>query len=138
MHAGYLDKHIFEGLKALAASAFPKWCAECGAVYTSAEDFIAKTQSPDGKSGLTETVDEEGYTVVGLYRACSCGHELTGFFDDRRDWSESGIKRRQKFGALLDYVVERGVERSVARQELLKVLRGHTSDILRKITPPKL
>ncbi|HMW50327.1 MAG TPA: hypothetical protein PKC70_18675, partial [Cellvibrionaceae bacterium] len=76
MHSDYLDKHIFEGLKALAASAFPKWCAECGAVYTSAEDFIAKTQTPDGKSGLTETQDEEGYTVVGLYRACSCGHAL--------------------------------------------------------------
>ncbi|RZA07435.1 MAG: oxidoreductase [Moraxellaceae bacterium] len=138
MNSEFLDKRIYDGLKALAANAFPKWCAQCGAVYTSAEDFFTKTQPHNCKSGLVEATDEEGYTVVGLYRACSCGHELTGFFDDRRDWSETGLKRRQKFGALLDYVVERGVERSVARQELLKVLRGYSSDILRKITPPKI
>ncbi|HEY6527063.1 MAG TPA: hypothetical protein VIZ65_00090 [Cellvibrionaceae bacterium] len=138
MNSDFLDKRIYDGLKVLAASAFPKWCAQCGAVYTSAEDFFAKTQTQPGKSGLVETTDEDGYTVVGLYRACSCGHALTGFFDDRRDWSENGLKRRQRFGALLDYVVERGVERSLARQELLKVLRGYTSDILRRITPPKM
>lgn len=136
MASGYLDKHIFDGLKALAANAFPKWCSHCGAVYATSEELIDKTIAPDGKTGLAQEIDEEGYTIVGLYRACTCGHELTGFFDDRRDCSEAGLKRREKFGALLDYVVERGVERTVARQELLKVLRGHTSEILRKITPP--
>jgi hypothetical protein len=138
MNADYLDKRIFEGLRALAEHTFPKLCLHCGAVYPSAEDFIAQTQANEGKSGLKEATDDEGYTVVGLFRACSCGHALMGFFDDRRDWSESGLKRRQKFGALLDYVVERGVERNLARQELLKVLRGHASEILRKITPPKI
>jgi hypothetical protein len=136
MNSGYLDKHIFDGLKTLAANAFPKWCSECGAVYSSPEDFFGKTRAAEGKTGLSEEVDDEGYTIVGLFRACSCGHALTGFFDDRRDWSQAGLKRREKFGALLDYVVERGVERAVARQELLKVLRGHSSEILRKITPP--
>ena len=60
MQAGYLDKHIFEGLKSLAASAFPKWCAQCGAVYTSAGKILLLKPKPlMGKSGLTETVDEE-------------------------------------------------------------------------------
>jgi hypothetical protein len=131
-----LDKRIYVGLKALADSAFPKICPDCGRRYVSAEAFIGDTESK-GASGLQEARDEEGYVVVELHRYCQCGAVLLDFFNDRRDLSDVGLKRRQRFGELLDYVVERGVERNLARQELIKVLHGHPSEILKKITPPK-
>jgi hypothetical protein len=130
-------EHFFKDLRALAESAFPKRCANCGRVYDTAEDFLAQTQhiAPD-RSGLKSSTDDEGASIVEVFRNCVCGSTLMDFFSDRRDLTAAGLARRQRFGELLDFLVAQGLEHAIARSELLKVLRGQTSEILKKFRPP--
>lgn len=130
-------EHFFKDLKALAESAFPKRCANCGRVYDTAEQFMAETENinPD-RTGLKSSLDDDGSTIVEAFRNCVCGSTLMDFFSDRRDVSDKGLARRQKFGELLDYLVEQGLEFAIARTELLKVLRGEKSEVLKDFKPP--
>jgi hypothetical protein len=52
-------------------------------------------------------------------------------FNDRRDNSEAGRKRRARFGELVESLAAKGLEREVARNELLKILHGEKSTMLR-------
>jgi hypothetical protein len=133
------ERGFFAGLRELAESAFPKRCPSCGRVYETAAAFIAETRPVQAdRSGLKESVDDEGAPLVELYRNCVCGSTLMDYFSDRRDLSAAGLARRRKFDALLEYLVEQGLERETARGELLKVLRGEKSGILRTVvSPPK-
>jgi hypothetical protein len=54
------------------------------------------------------------------------------FFSDRRDISKSGLKRRELFGKLMEVLTSKGMADHVARDELLKVLRGKGSAVLEK------
>ena len=54
-------------------------------------------------------------------------------FNDRRDVSEKGLKRRELFGKLLSMLIDKGVQSEIARNELLKVTRGETSQLLSKM-----
>ena len=97
-------EHFFKDLRALAESAFPKRCANCGRTYATAEDFLAQTQhiSPN-RSGLKSSTDDDGAIIVEAFRNCVCGSTLMDFFSDRRDASAAGLARRQRFGELLDF-----------------------------------
>ena len=129
------NNYLFDGLRALANSAFPKHCSNCGRTYSSAEQFLKETLSVRSNlSGLKESADDDDNTIVEAYRNCPCGSTLMDFFSDRRDTSEAGLRRREKFGELLQYLVQKGWEPVAARSELLKVLRGEKSDLL-KIKP---
>jgi hypothetical protein len=131
------NDELFRGLRALAESAFPKRCVSCGRTYETAAQFLAETQAlVPGRTGLKQSVDDDGHDLVEVYRNCVCGSTLMEFFSDRRDTSEAGLRRRERFGELLDYLVRSGVERAVARQELLKVVHGGNSELLRTIKPP--
>lgn len=122
---------LFLGLRALADSAFPKRCANCGRTFENAESFIKETeQIRQGASGLKQSFDDEDLPIVEVYRNCPCGSTLMDFFSDRRDLSERGLKRRKKFGEMLDILTAKGIEHEVARTELLKVLRGEHSDLI--------
>ncbi|MGE0082687.1 MAG: oxidoreductase [Thiohalomonadaceae bacterium] len=123
------DLELYHGLTALVASAFPKRCLTCGRVYQSVDDFLHQTQGlRGGRSGLKEASDDENHTVVELFRNCVCGSTLMDVFNDRRDLSEQGLRRRRQFERLLDALEARGIERVQARQELLKLLRdGHSA-----------
>ena len=55
------------------------------------------------------------------------------FFNDRRDQSKEDEIRRKKFNCFLISLVESGLEIEVARNELLKVMRGEKSEIMAKI-----
>lgn len=45
------EQELFDGLKALSDSAFPKECANCGRVNHSPEDFVAQSEDLGGRSG---------------------------------------------------------------------------------------
>jgi len=128
---------FFKDLQSLAESAFPKHCANCGRTYETAEDFLEQTQHiAPKKSGLKSSTDEDGTIIVEAFRNCVCGSTLMDFFSDRRDVSPRGLARRKKYGELLDYLISEGLEATIARNELLKVLRGEKSEILKKFRPP--
>jgi hypothetical protein len=130
-------KQFFKDLRALAVSAFPKRCANCGRVYDTAEQFLTETRhiAPD-RSGIKSSIDDDGSTIIEVFRNCVCGSTLMDFFSDRRDLTEAGLARRKKFGELQTYLVAQGMEHATARNELIKVLRGGSSDILKKFRPP--
>ncbi len=133
-----LDRKIFAGLRALVESAFPKECKTCGRLYASADDFFRETDSVNGRSGLKASENEDGSPLVELFRNCVCGSTLMDAFHDRRDRGERGLARREKFGAVLDQLVETGMVRERARLELLRVLRGESSEILSELLGRKV
>lgn len=130
--AGFLS-----GLRELAESSFPKKCPTCGRVFETAAEFVAQTQPVRAShSGVKAAQDDNGVALLEIYRNCPCGSTLMDFFSERRDVSEKGLMRRQRFGELYDYLVAGGMDKAVARAELLKVMRGEPSEVLKKIAPP--
>jgi hypothetical protein len=128
------DAALYAGLQELAAGAFPKRCALCGRTYSSVEDYVTQTgRVGSGRSGLKQTFDDDGHVIVELFRNCVCGSTLMDCFTDRRDTSAAGLKRRARFGELVESLVARGLGREHARSELLKVLRGEKSTVLRPV-----
>lgn len=132
------DLNLFADLQALANTAFPKRCNTCGRVFNSPEEFVRETESIRGVSGLKSACDDDGRPVVELFRNCPCGSTLMDAFRDRRDSSEAGLRRRTKFGEIIERLVTRGVAREVARVELLKLMRGEGSELLTRVTGFKL
>lgn len=132
MPVSLTDESLYAGLQEIAAGAFPKQCRMCGRRYETAQDYITQTQRVgDGRSGLKQSRDDDGNVIVDLFRNCVCGSTLMDSFSDRRDNSEAGRKRRARFGELVESLAAKGLEREVARNELLKILRGDKSTMLR-------
>lgn len=127
------SKELFAGLKALSASSFPKTCRKCGETYDSVEEFWQKTDAVRGKTGLKISMDEHDRPVVELFRNCRCGSTLMDHFNDRRDTSEKGHKKRKLFGQLLTMLEQKGLDGAKARVELLKMMRGEKSAVLEKM-----
>lgn len=129
-----IDAELYAGLQEIVAGAFPKRCAMCGRTYESVDDYILQTgRVGSGRSGLKQTFDEDGSVIVECFRNCICGSTLMDCFNDRRDTSPAGLRRRARFGELLDSLVAKGLEPLFARAELLKVLHGEPSSILRPV-----
>ncbi|TAK91352.1 MAG: oxidoreductase [Burkholderiaceae bacterium] len=132
-----IDASLFAGLQALAESAFPKRCASCGRVFETAQQFMQETEAiRRGQTGLKQSLDDDNRTVIEVFRNCPCGSTLMDFFSDRRDLSDGGLKRREKFGLLLEQLIARGLDPGIARSELLKVLRGEGSAVLNQYLKP--
>ena len=132
------SRTFFEGLNSLAQSAFPKKCKTCGRLFETAEQFLKETEDiRESVTGLKQSRDDEGAIIVEVFRNCPCGSTLMDFFNDRRDQSRAGDARRKKFNDLLEFLLENGLEREMARNELLKVMRGEKSEILARIRPPR-
>jgi hypothetical protein len=133
-----IDPTLLAGLHELSATAFPKRCGTCGQVYSTVDEYIRLTSRiNEQRTGLKQSHDDDGSTIVELFRNCACGSTLMDVFCDRRNYSPEGLKRRARFGELIDYLVARGLNRETARSELLKVMRGGDSTILRQVAPPK-
>ncbi len=125
---------LYAGLRELVAGSFPRRCSCCGREYETPEQWLRETRPVPRGSGLKEAADEEGAAVVvELFRNCSCGSTLMETFDDRRDMSEAGERRRRYFGRMLDVLVQRGLRREEARGELLDARRGRISERLRSL-----
>ena len=132
-----IDAELYAGLQEIAAGAFPKRCAMCGRNYRDADDYVRQTRRiASGRSGLKQTFDEDGRVIVELFRNCVCGSTLMDCFNDRRDTSEAGCRRRARFAELVESLVTKGLERARARTELLKVLHGDPTTILRRVARP--
>lgn len=131
---GGLDAELYAGLQALAAQAFPKRCPSCGRTFASADDYVLQTgRVGTGGSGLKQAMDDDGRVIVELFRNCVCGSTLMDSFADRRDDSAAGRQRRMRFGELLAKLIGKGLAPARARREMLKVLNGEPSDILRVV-----
>ena len=122
---------MFKGLKALAKSSFPKKCRNCGRIFETAEVFLFETEAVGkSNSGLKEGEDDDGNKIIEIFRNCSCGSTLMDFFGDRRDMSEAGMERRERFKRLLAELCEKGLDYETARRELLKFMHGKRSEII--------
>ena len=131
-------RDLFAGLRQLAESAFPKRCRSCGRIYQNAAEFVASTQpvAPD-RSGLKQSLDDNDCVIVELFRNCICGSTLMDCFDNRRDPTSAGALRRQHFQRLLEQLAAKGIEPKIARRELLKVMQGQASELLRQLAQPR-
>lgn len=126
-----MSDSLYNGLKTLAKTAFPKKCRDCGRIYHNAEALVAEIKLLNIKQ---KTQTEDGALNVELFRNCPCGSTLLDVFNNRRDISENGINRRNHFDSLLDMVQEQyGVNRDTARDELLKIMQGKPSELIKNI-----
>jgi hypothetical protein len=131
---------FFEGLDSLVESAFPKSCATCGKVYHTSAQFFAETVPPaNSNTSLKSAEEDDGSSVVEAFRNCTCGSTLMDEFADRRDVSPAGLKKREKFGEILGQLVEKGLERDLAKTELLRFIKTGKSEVLLPymVRPPK-
>jgi len=127
------DETLYAGLQEIASGAFPKSCACCGRQFATVENYVHQTGRVFGRSGLKQTLDDDGHVVVELFRNCVCGSTLMDCFSNRRETSSEGARRRQRFSELIDLLIGEGLARDFAQVELIKVLRGEHSDILRML-----
>lgn len=126
---------FYRDLKDLVDTTFPKTCTKCGTTYETNEAFLTRTIPVKDitladRSGLFSLEGGPIKTAVGLFRNCTCGTTLMADFQDRRDNSESGQARRQRFAALMDKLQEKGVGATDARRELHNVLSGESSSLI--------
>jgi hypothetical protein len=125
------ERELYADLRALVASTFPKRCRNCGREYPTAEAFVTATAPiVAGRSGFKQSHDDDGTTIIELFRNCLCGSTLMDSFDCRRNGTAEGLKRRQRFDDLLGQLTARGLDPVRARGELLNVMRGQRSDLL--------
>jgi hypothetical protein len=122
---------LFSGLRELAESSFPKRCKNCGREYLNSTEFFAATQPVRANtSGLKQSRDDEGHMIVELFRNCICGSTLLESFGNRRNPSEDGNLRRERFQDMVGKLVANGCAEETARSELLKLMRGQAHDLL--------
>lgn len=127
------DNSLFDDLVVLEQNSFPKKCETCGKVYESIDDFTDQTEHINGRSGLKSSEGDEGETILELFRNCSCGSTLLDFFADRRDMSDRGEHRRTSFNTVLTHLVDSGLERELARKELIYYMKHKKSKVLEEL-----
>ena len=123
---------IFKGLKTLSESSFPKKCGNCGRLFETSQQYLKETEKVGSDSGLKASYDDDDTPILEVYRNCICGSTLMDFFSDRRDLSEKGLRRREIFQKILNFLVEQGVPAQVGREELLKFMKSGESEVLAK------
>ncbi len=125
---------LYAGLRACLTLEFPRPCSNCGFVFQSLEDFIAKTHPVPTHHGLMDYPDQKNNRkIVGLYRNCRCGSTLMALCNDRRDTSPQALQRRQTFDQLLALLSQHNLEADEARNALLHLLHGEKSAPLEKL-----
>lgn len=116
---------LFEGLKEIWNTDFPKTCPACGRIYPSVDTFMAETTP---LAAGDQILDYENGGVhrrqVGLHRNCPCGSTIALLGRDRRDTSEAGTRRREAFKRVMDKLVAGGLPPKTARTRLLIALRS--------------
>ncbi|MFH0946592.1 MAG: oxidoreductase [Planctomycetota bacterium] len=120
-------------LHALIDSSFPKRCGHCGRVFENLDQYFRETRSLNRPGVPGQLFDDESTRLVVVSRNCACGSTLMGVFDDRRDQSEEGKRRRVEFDELLGLLVATGLEGDYCRAELRNAVRGDGTDILDRI-----
>ena len=119
-------------LESFIDKSFPKKCI-CGKIYANLQQFLSQTKETSATGNLLGPDDYEGTTAIELWRNCACGSTIMVVIRNRRDTSKEGVRLRKLFGEFLDELMVTGLEHETARQELLKVLCGKSSEILSKL-----
>ena len=109
---------------------FPKVCPGCGIKFSSSEDFFEKTE--DSSSEVLEFVADKPIRINLRSRCLACGHIFSFEIDERRDMSKKGCYVRNKFGEILEMLVEEGMDRGEARKEVLKMFFEQETDYKEK------
>ena len=111
----------YEGLSVRSADVFPLVCTRCQRRFTEINDFISRTTPIFQSSGLMEREEPAG-TFVLLLRNCLCGTSLALRCHDRRNQSENGRGRRNRYDALVNLLVEVGYDSDKASLESRRLL----------------
>lgn len=114
----------YDGLTVRSSDLFPLVCTRCQRRFTHLQDFVSRTTPIFQSSGLMEREDPDTGTFVLLLRNCLCGTSLALRCQDRRNQSERGRLRRNRFGTLVDLLVEVGVQSDKAEQEVRRLLHS--------------
>jgi hypothetical protein len=126
-----LNQEFFAGLRELSILSFPKRCCTCGREYMTSIEFLVATQPlRTDASGLKQSQDDDGHSIVDVFRNCVCGSTLLESYSDRRDIGAEGIKRRQLFHDQVTKLVALGYPADRARSELIKYLHAQPNRLL--------
>jgi len=123
-----IDHQFIRGLNQLAASSFPKSCSHCGRLFVSAEQFLSETEDLE----LINSKFKESYNLPKALRKCPCGSELEEV-TDRRILTEKGHKRRDTFERMLAILEKKGIDKHIAKSELIRATHGRISTFLENI-----
>jgi len=123
---------FYKDLRLFLEESFPKTCNNCGRIYDTLDDFLALTRMVGNTSGLKESFIENDERVIELLRKCICGSPLIEIFKNRRNITQKGLQRRKRFDSLLGLLSETGMDMVTARVELLNLVRGNGSTIIRE------
>ncbi len=124
------ELNLFKGLKSLSDSSFPKRCGNCGRTFETTKQYLKETETLASGSGLKASFDDDDQPILEVYRNCICGSTLMDFFSDRRDLSEKGLKRRELFQKILNFLENKGVAPGEGRKALLEFMRTGESELL--------
>jgi hypothetical protein len=97
----------------------PNVCPKCGKKYLKADDFFSKTE--EISSVLEKTKSGNPIKIKIKCRCCSCKHVFSINIDKQRDFSGEGCYVRNKFGQMLEMLMDEGMSREDARKEMLKL-----------------
>jgi len=97
----------------------PNVCPKCGAKYRNSDDFFAKTEEV---SSVIRKTESEKPIKINLECRCSiCSYLFKINSDKGRDTSKEGVYVRSKFGEILEMLISEGMDREVAKNEVLKL-----------------
>lgn len=112
----------YDGLSVKSADVFPLTCTRCQRRFTEINDFITRTTPIFQSAGLMQREDPGTGPFVLLLRNCLCGTSLALRCNDRRDHSDQGRLRRDRFKSLVGLLVEVGVDTEQAQREVRRLL----------------
>ncbi len=125
-------QEFYRNLTTLVDADFPKTCPNCGKVYPDSHAFLTETTpvkdaSFHDRSGLFSLAGMRPVAAISVFRNCVCDSTMMADFHDRRDLSEKGAQRRAHFDAVIQTLLDHGIDEKEARTELRNVLRGEDS-----------
>lgn len=126
------DDAAYRGLRPLASEVFPRVCPKCRLSFADLKDFIARSHSIRGATGLIATFDRQQRSAVLLMRNCECGTTIAVFCQDRRKKTDTALQRRVSFGKLMDMLVSSGVSPDEARKQVIEVIQEPAGGANRK------
>lgn len=121
----------------MSSETLPVHCFSCGKEYKTLTDFIGLTTSVENEPALIEKKSGD-QLVVQLVRLCSCGSEVLIRFQDRRDTSERGEKKRALFDRIQQQLMSEGVEKKEAHSEILNLIYGRPCPVMKALAHKEL
>lgn len=112
----------YDGLSVRTTDVFPLTCVRCQRRFTEINDFVARTTPIFHSSGLMEREDPATGTFVLLLRNCLCGTSLALRCKDRRDRSDQGRERRDRFDHLVGLLTQSGFHSDKATFEARRLI----------------